>query len=46
MCPITLPDPAVEWQEAIDALTATVGEGKFCSLDVADWIERRRRGLP
>lgn len=46
MCPITIPDPVAEWTEAIEHLNETVGEGKFCSLDVVDWIEQRRNGLP
>lgn len=44
MCPITIPDEVAEWNEAIEYLNEALGEGKFSSLDVANWTERRRNG--
>lgn len=43
MCPITIPDLVAEVEEAIEALTESLGHGKFSSIDVAEWIERRRK---
>ncbi|QFG14242.1 hypothetical protein PBI_TOURACH_3 [Mycobacterium phage Tourach] len=42
MCPITLVDPELEWLAAIRELTAELGEGNFCALDVAERAEIRR----
>lgn len=42
MCPINIPDPETELLDAIAACDALFGAGKYCSLDIAEWIDRQR----